>query len=68
MLDLPLSPGMSHLEGGIKGVQPGMAYELFRSEGPLAILPLGEGVFRWFGVPPGANASGAQTLPPAISG
>ena len=30
----------------LRGVQPGMAYELFRSEGPLAILPLGEGVFQ----------------------
>ncbi len=30
----------------LRGVQPGMAYEMFRSEGPLAILPLGEGVFQ----------------------
>ena len=30
----------------LRGVQPAMAYELFRPEGPLAILPLGEGVFQ----------------------
>ena len=30
----------------LRGVSPGMAYELFRPEGPLAILPLGDGIFQ----------------------
>ena len=30
----------------LRGVAPGMAYEVFRPEGPLAILPLGDGIFQ----------------------
>ena len=30
----------------LRGVKPGVAYELFRPEGPLAILPLGDGIFQ----------------------
>ena len=30
----------------LRGVKPGMAYELFRPEGPFAILPLGDGIFQ----------------------
>ena len=44
----------------LRGVQPGMAYELFRSEGPLAILPLGEGVFQVVWSAPWSQCRGAQ--------
>ena len=30
----------------LRGVKSGMAYELFRPEGPFAILPLGDGIFQ----------------------
>ena len=34
----------------LRGADPSTAYELFRPEGPMAVLPLGEDRYRWSGV------------------
>ena len=50
----------------LRGVDPGKAYELFRPEGPLAVLPLAEGCFQVVWSAPFSRCQERAALSPAV--